>query len=113
MQGRDAAGWDAQAARYRAAWERDQAGQGGSWDEIAPAYRLAWDLAHTPGLEYGRSWADVAPEFERQWARHGSGLGWERAGAVMRHVWEDVTNNGRVILEGDQRAPQPERHQVK
>ncbi|HEY7064410.1 MAG TPA: hypothetical protein VII06_23230 [Chloroflexota bacterium] len=102
--------WDAQAAEYRARWEQRHAAEGGRWEDYAPAYALAWRLAHTPGIEYGRSWADVAGEFERRWEQQGSTLPWERVSALMREVWAEVTDDGRRILGGEHRAPTPERH---
>jgi hypothetical protein len=109
----DREGWDAKLADYRARWEQRHAGEGGRWEDYAPAYQLAWELSHTPGIEYGRSWADVAPEFQRQWLLRGNGMSWERVEPLMREVWEDVTDGGRLIVEGERRAPEPERHPRK
>ncbi|HLH21848.1 MAG TPA: hypothetical protein VK066_04965 [Chloroflexota bacterium] len=106
----DRAAEDAGLAEYRARWEQRHAGQGEHWEDYAAAYRFARDLAHTPGIEYGRSWADVAPEFQRQWTLHGSGQSWDSVADLMREVWEDASDDGRLLLEGEHRAPEPERH---
>src|SRR5947209_6805547 len=101
---------DTQLAEYRARWEQRHPDQAARPEDFRAAYQFAWDLAHTPGIQYGRSWADVGPEFQRQWFLHGNGLSWESASDLMREVWEDASDRGHRILEGDQRAPQPERH---
>jgi hypothetical protein len=97
---------DAQLAAYWARWQQRHAGEVAAEQDIAAAYHFASDLAHTTGIQYGRSWADIAPEFQRQWLLHGSGLSWASASDLMREVWEDASNGGRRILEGDRQAPE-------
>ena len=101
---------DAALAAYRARWEQRAAANGRHGADYGPVAELAWNLAHTTGIQYGRSWADVAPEFERQWVRRDRGPGWDSVAELMREVWEDASDHGRRILEGDRRAPEPERH---
>ena len=100
--------WDEKLVDYRAHWEQHYGRQGARWDEYEAAYRYAWELANTPGIQYGRSWADVEPEFQRGWQTQGSGLGWETVRDLMHDVWDEATSGGSKILEGDQRAPEPE-----
>ncbi len=103
------ASWDDKQSEYRQRWEERYAGQGGRWDDYAAAYQYAWTLAHTPGLRYGRSWSDVEPEFQRGWLERGNAPAWEAVRALMRDVWNDVTDGGRDSVEGDQPAAQRER----
>ena len=46
---------DTQLAEYRARWEQRHPDQAARPEDFRAAYQFAWDLAHTPGIQYGRA----------------------------------------------------------
>ncbi len=98
--------WQDAMPGYRARWEERYGARGARWEDYEPAYRYAWEQTRSPGIQYGRSWADVEPGLRVHWAEQHADVPWERAEPIVREVWEESSDSGRMLYKGDQRAPQ-------
>ena len=79
--------WEAEASRYRSAWQSRYGSSGGRWEEYEPRYRYGWELAGRP--EYrGRSWAEIESEARRGWEGRYPGSTWDEVKETVRETWE-------------------------
>lgn len=86
----DSAARDVDTEAWRAHWQSNYAGAGGTWDEYEPAYRYGNSL-RSDSRYSGRDWAAIEPEARRDWESQHTGSAWERFKAAVRHGWDRMT----------------------
>jgi len=83
--------WEQAMPGYRQSWQQRYGTTGDRWEDVEPGYRYGHEMRSRP--EYrGRTWADVEPEFQRDWTKRNPGKPWDGASGSIRETWEDTTN---------------------
>lgn len=83
--------WDQVMPTYRQRWQQRYGSAGGRWEDYEPGYRYGHELRNRP--EYrGRQWAQVEPDFERDWTQRNPSSPWSHVRDSVRDTWENATS---------------------
>ena len=82
--------WNQVMPGYRERWQQRYGSTGARWEDAEPGYRYGYNMRSQPQYR-GRSWADVEPEFQRDWSQRNPGTPWDRAKESVRESWENTT----------------------
>src|SRR5262245_46019964 len=80
--------WNEARPRYESRW-RERYGTTGRFEDYEPAYEYAFEMRSDPRYG-GRNWAEVEPEFRRDWEGRHHDKPWDRFGRNIREAWEDA-----------------------
>jgi uncharacterized protein (TIGR02271 family) len=83
--------WDQAMPTYRQRWQQRYGSGGGRWEDYEPGYRYGYELRNR--AEYrGRTWTDVEPELQRDWAQRNPTTPWARVSDSVRETWQNATS---------------------
>src|SRR5579864_5879569 len=82
--------WSQAMPGYRQRWQQRYGSSGARWEDAEPGYRYGYNMRSQPQYR-GRSWADVEPEFQRDWTQRNPGTPWDSAKESVRESWENTT----------------------
>ena len=83
--------WEQAMPGYRQRWQQRVGSSGGRWEDDEPGYRYGHELRGR--AEYrGRSWTEIEPQLERDWAQRNPATPWARVREGVRDTWENATS---------------------
>ncbi|MBV9577909.1 MAG: PRC and DUF2382 domain-containing protein [Chloroflexi bacterium] len=88
---RSTSNWTSAMPAYRSRWQQQYGSSGGRWEDVEPSYEYGYGLRDQDRYR-GKSWSDIEPDVQRDWARTHPNTPWARASQGVRDAWEKTTN---------------------